>query len=382
MKKKNKENKRPSVSLFTGAFGLDLGLEKAGFEIKACVEKDDNCIETIITNRPSLRKRVINKDINAVSVSEILSIAGLKRGQAFLVAGGPPCQPFSTVGRRKSISSEEGNLFHKFLEVVWGIYPQFFIFENVKGILSAAIQHKPLKLRGKNGKKLAKKEKLGSGWDFINKQFARVLRQGKKGGYHLEAWELNAADFGVPQNRRRVFIVGTRNRVRLKKPQGKFKNKPRTLRDAIGHLNGKNEIPRVDYYPYDPVRFEIFRKNLVKSGQNWTVLSEDLQKKVMGKGWYATGGKVGFCRRLSWNLPSPTITTSPVGRATNLCHPEKPRPLNYVECALIQGFPKVWKFSGSLAQRYRQIGNAVPVQLGANIGKTIIESLEGKKCLK
>jgi DNA (cytosine-5)-methyltransferase 1 len=373
MKNPNSKRKFPSISLFTGAFGLDLGLEKAGFEIKACVEKDDNCVKTIIANRPAIEDKIINKDINKVSVPEVLKIAGLKRGEAFLVSGGPPCQPFSTVGRRESISSKEGNLFHKFLEIVWGIYPKYFIFENVKGILSAAIQHKPLNMRNKDGKDLKKKEELGSGWDFINKQFAKVLGQGKKNGYSFTAWELDAADFGTAQKRKRVFIVGTRSNHKLPKPKGSYQNRPKLLKDVIGGLDGKYEKPGIDFYPYDKLRYKIFKRNLVKAGENWTSLPVRLQKKVMGKGWYATGGKVGFCRRLSWEKPSPTITTNPMGRATNLCHPEKPRPLNYEECALIQGFPKKWKFEGSLAQKYRQIGNAVPVKLAMQIGRVILK---------
>lgn len=379
MGKINNKHSYPSISLFTGAFGLDLGLEKAGFEIKSCIEKDDNCVKTIIANRPSLKNKVINRDINEVSAEEILRTAGLKRGQVSLVSGGPPCQPFSTVGRRRSISSEEGKLFHKFLEIVWGIYPQCFIFENVKGILSAAIQHKPLNLREKDGKKLTKKEELGSGWDFINLQFAKVLRQGKKGGYHLTVWQLDAADFGVAQKRKRVFIVGTRGSCKLLTPKAAYVGKPRTLKDVIGKLDGKFERPGIDYFLYDKLRFKVFNENLVKAGENWTSLSVGLQKKVMGKGWYATGGKVGFCRRLSWDNPSPTITTNPLGRATNLCHPEKPRSLNYTECALLQGFPKCWKFEGSLSQKYKQIGNAVPVPLGKAIGKSIIKLLEENK---
>lgn len=376
MKNKTEKFNYPSVSLFTGAFGLDLGLEKAGFEIKACVEKDTNCVKTILSNRPFLQDRVINEDINKVTAVRILDVSRLKRGQAFLVAGGPPCQPFSTVGRRESISSKEGNLFHKFLEIVWGIYPQCFVFENVKGILSAAIQHKPLNLRSKDGKNLTRREKLGSGWDFINREFARVLRQGKRGGYHLTVWELDAVDFGAAQRRKRVFIVGTRRNYQLLRPNGSYETGPRVLKDVIGGLDGKHEKAGIDYFSYDKTRAKIFRENLVKAGGNWTSLPISLQKKVMGRGWYATGGKVGFCRRLSWDKPSPTITTNPVGRATNLCHPEKPRPLNYVECALLQGFPKGWKFEGSLSQKYKQIGNAVPIQLGLAIGKSILESLE------
>jgi len=242
--------------------------------------------------------------------------------------------------------------------------------------LSAAIQHKPLTLRGNDGKNLTRREKLGSGWDFINREFARVLRQGKRGGYCFTVWELDAVDFGAAQKRKRVFIVGTRRNCQLSKPNGTYGTKQRVLKDVIGGLDGKHERAGIDYFPYDSTRSEIFRENLVKAGENWTSLPIRLQKKVMGKGWYATGGKVGFCRRLSWDKPSPTITTNPVGRATNLCHPEKPRPLNYVECALLQGFPKGWKFEGSLSQKYKQIGNAVPPMLGYVIGRSIMDSLK------
>lgn len=364
----------PSVSLFTGAYGLDLGLEKAGFYSKVCVEKDPVCVETIKINRPRLKDQIINKDINDLSAIEILNVAGLKKGEASLVSGGPPCQPFSTVGRRESISSDEGQLFNKFLEVVWGIYPKYFIFENVKGILSAAIQHKPLKDRNQPGKTIDDNQKLGSGWDFINRQFKEKLRTGKKGGYHLNVWELDASDFGVAQKRKRVFIIGSRINEVIQKPKDQNSKKGKTLKDIIGKLNGDYELPGVHYYQYDKTRYDIFKSGLVKEGQNWTVLPKRLQKKVMGKGWYSTGGRVGFCRRLTWGKPSPTITTSPIGRATNLCHPDKPRPLNYIECALLQGFPKSWKFSGSLSKKYKQIGNAVPIKLATVIGKAIINA--------
>jgi DNA (cytosine-5)-methyltransferase 1 len=319
---------------------------------------------------------VFNEDIHNVSAKMLLKKADLRRGEAFLVSGGPPCQPFSTVGRRKSISSDEGRLFNKFLEIVWGIYPKYFIFENVKGILSAAIQHKPLELRNMPGSRISKNQKLGSGWDFINKQFKEKLKAGKKRGYSLHVWELDSSDFGVPQKRKRVFIVGVRGLLKIDRPIGKYKDRPISIRHAIGHLNCDYETPGVDYLQYDAVRHEIFSKNLVKQGQNWTVLSELLQKKVMGKGFYATGGKVGFCRRLSWDKPSPTITTNPMGRATNLCHPEKPRPLTYKECALIQGFPKDWDFVGSVSQKYKQIGNAVPIKLAVAIGKAVLKTCE------
>ncbi|MDD4178647.1 MAG: DNA cytosine methyltransferase [Candidatus Margulisbacteria bacterium] len=372
---KNKSRKYPSISLFTGAFGLDLGLEKAGFDVMACVEKDSTAVQTILQNKPELKNHIIEEDINYVSPKQILKIAGFKRGEVALVSGGPPCQPFSTVGRRHSISSTEGLLFKKFLDVVWGVYPKFFIFENVKGILSAAIQHRPISKRTSKVN-LCKEEVLGSAWHFIKKEFDFKLRRGKTNGYEIYTWELNAADYGVAQKRRRVFVIGVRGARTVRKPRARFKNSHIPIKKVIAYLENTHEIKGVDYSPYDEARYAIFSEGLIKAGQNWKDLPIHLQKKIMGKGWYATGGKVGFCRRLSWDKPSPTITTNPKGRATNICHPSKPRPLTYRECALIQGFPETWKFSGSLSSKYRQIGNAVPIQLGATIGKALIRSLK------
>ena len=366
-----------TISLFTGAYGMDLGLEKAGFKVCACVEKDPVAVQTIINNRPLLKNRVIQKDINVVTLKEILKVAKLKKGEVTLVSGGPPCQPFSTVGSRRSVSTAEGMLFEKFLDIVWGIQPKFFIFENVKGIMSSAIQHRPISKRTTKHSSLSKIEHLGSAWNFICKSFDQKLRRGKKNGYNIFVWELNAADFGTAQERKRVFVVGAKGLHHLDKPEGKFANKHLSIRTVIGNLDGKYERERIDFSPYDKYRYEVFSKGMVKEGQNWKVLPIKWQKKLMGKGWYATGGKVGFCRRLSWDKSSPTITTNPAGRATNLCHPNTPRPLTYQECALIQGFPLIWKFAGSLTHKYRQIGNAVPMALSKNIGEKIRDCIGG-----
>lgn len=361
-----------AISLFTGAYGLDLGLEKAGFEVNACVEKDPVAVQTILINRPFLKDRVIQKDINNVTLKEILEVSKLKKGEVTLVSGGPPCQPFSTVGTRRSVSTAEGMLFKKFLDIVWGIQPEFFIFENVKGIMSSAIQHRPISKRTSRHSTLSKIEHLGSAWDFICKSFDQKLRRGKKQGYNIFVWELNAADFGTAQERKRVFVVGAKGLCTLDKPKGKFIDKHQSIKTVIGNLDGKYENEKIDFIPYDQLRYKIFSKGMIKQGQNWKALPIKLQKKAMGKGWYATGGKVGFCRRLTWDKPSPTITTSPSGRATNLCHPDKPRPLTYQECALLQGFPPHWKFAGSLSHKYRQIGNAVPIPLSFAIGEELI----------
>lgn len=366
----------PSVSLFTGAYGLDLGLERAGFDVRACVEKNPLAVQTILRNRPHLEGRVLQENVQNVSARRLLKVAGLKRGEAALVSGGPPCQPFSTMGCRHSVSVEEGTLFQNFLDIVWGIRPTFFVFENVKGILSAAVQHVPLKKRKTVHRPQGEEAHLGSGWDHIYNCFSETLRQGKKCGYKIQVWDLNAADFGTAQVRRRVFIVGSSNGYTLEQPIGEFASRHRPIRDVIGHLDGEHETPGVDYSPYDAVRAYIFASNLVKSGENWRVLSRPWQKKAMGAAYHSWGGRVGFARRLSWGKPCPTITTNPRGRATNLCHPSKARPLNTKECAMLQGYPEDWEFEGGLTQRYIQIGNAVPIELGECIGQSLINGIE------
>ena len=365
-----------SISLFTGAYGLDLGLERAGFQVKASVEKDPLAVGTIVLNRPMLQDKILQMDIRKVSVPGLLEKAGLSRGEACLVAGGPPCQPFSTAGRRGSVKSDEGLLFQSFLKVVWGIYPTFFLFENVKGILSSALFHRPLRLRKNERTPTGEKARLGSGWEMIRSEFEKTLRTGRDDGYKIFVWELNAADYGAAQTRKRVFIVGARGGYGLEIPKATHAGNHRTLREVIGHLDGSHEVVGVDYRPYDPDRLHVFGKGLVGPGENWEALNTYWRKKVMGHAYESWGGRVGFARRLSWGQPSPTITTNPRGRATTLCHPDKARPLTVTECALLQGFPENWRFAPEKpTRRYVQIGNAVTVQLAEAIGRELARSL-------
>jgi DNA (cytosine-5)-methyltransferase 1 len=135
--------------------------------------------------------------------------------------------------------------------------------------------------------------------------------------------------------------------------------------------------PNPEYIPYAESRLKYLR--LLKAGQNWRYLPDDLKQEAMGGAYNSGGGKVGFYRRLSWDKPSPTVTTSPHQKATDMCHPEQLRPLSVRECARIQTFPDDWIFYGSTASKYRQIGNAVPVLLGKAIGEHIHKLLKGEE---
>jgi len=355
------------ISLFSGAMGLDLGLEKAGFEVALALEIYKSAIETIRLNRPTLP--IIEKPIAEVPTDEILTKAGLKAREVAVVSGGPCCQSFSTVGRRRSISDPRGGLFRDFCRVVREIRPRFFVMENVKGILSAAIRHRILDERGPGFPPLAPDEEFGSALKEILKELA-ALR------YYVVFGLLNTADFGVGQKRHRVLFIGSRDGedIGLPKPThidpSSRNGNGDGLRDWLTLREVLRNVEAHEWINFKEERLQLLR--LVKPGQNWRDLPSELRDKALGGASDSWGGRSGFCRRLAWERPSPALTTAPDGRATTLCHPDHDRPLSIEECAALQQFPREWKFAGSVAHKYTQIGNAVPVGLGYAIGKMLL----------
>jgi DNA (cytosine-5)-methyltransferase 1 len=366
------------VSLFTGAGGLDLGLEKAGFSTCVAVEIDRWARATLENNRRYFKNSgfPILGDITAYDPQDIVQLGGLAPAQVDVVAGGPPCQSFSTAGRRGSIGDPRGSLFANFAAVVEYARPRFFVMENVRGILSAAIRHRPLSKRGADSPPLEPEEEQGSAFRVIREVLEANL------GYQLTFGLVDAADYGVPQNRPRVIVLGSRDGEFRSTDIAKVvypthKAQWSTLRDAIGQLpKGGHEFLR-----YSPERERIMA--LVPEGKNWRWFRDhprfgpEFAKKLMGGAWGADGGKVGFFRRLSWDKPSPTLPTSPIQKSTALCHPEETRPLSVEEYAAIQQFPQFYEFAGRTAQKYKQIGNAVPIGLAFAIGDALIRIIEG-----
>ncbi len=345
--------KKPKViSLFTGAMGLDLGLEKAGFEVVASVENEKNCVETIINNRPEVK--LYPEDINLVDPSQILTDLKLKPGDVELVVGGPPCQPFSTAGKRRSLHDFRGNVIIRFLDYVKTIQPNYFILENVRGIFYAKLSNTPPEYQEYK----SIEDISGSVVYFLYKEFQKL-------GYSISFDLFDSSLYSVPQRRERFIMFGTRSKNTVDLPIPTSANNPLTLKDAIGDIHSDEH----DHLKLRDTHVKYLK--LLTGGQYWKNLPINLQEEAMGKSFRLGGGKTGFYRRLSWDKPSPTLVTSPIMPATMLVHPDEMRPLSIQEYSAIQQFPKNWKFAGKIDKIYKQIGNAVPVGLGYAAGMAI-----------
>lgn len=355
------------LSFFSGALGLDLGLEEAGIHPLLACEIDRRCRETITANRPKVG---LIGDVRDYAASEIMNMAGLSAGEEVdLIVGGPPCQAFSTAGKRRGFEDERGNVFLRYIDIIEEIRPKFAVIENVRGILSAPLEHVPWKDRG--DKPLGKRNMKGGA-------LAHILEKLGKAGYGVTFNLYNSANFGSPEIRERVIFICSRDGrkapwlVPTHSEHGEH-GLPcwKTLRDAIGNLKEENQIHAV--FPEKRLRWY----RMLKEGQNWRNLPEKLQREALGKSYGAAGGKTGFLRRLAWEKPSPTLVTSPTMPATDLAHPEKDRPLSIQEYKRIQEFPDEWILCGSLSDQYRQVGNAVPISLGRAVGNLIMSMLNG-----
>lgn len=351
-------NNRDVISLFSGAMGLDIGLAKAGLNVTIGQDFDASCVATMRANG----HKVLAGDIRDIDPKDLLNKTGMSQGQPFLICGGPPCQPFSTAGKRLGINDPRGSLFMDFIRMIDYIRPRFFIMENVKGIMSAPLKHVPLTDRNKSDPE----QQLGTVLDVILSEFRKL-------GYKTVYGVLDAVNYGVPQFRERFVLIGSRDNEDIFLPipthfqmHQDSSYRWQTLRDYISDL----EYDCGECASFSKDRLDFLR--LVPEGGNWRSLPPEQVRTAMGGAYESGGGKVGFYRRLSYNQPSPTLVTSPVQKATMMCHPTQNRPLSIKEYARIQQFPDNWIFMGTSAAKYRQIGNAVPVGLAVALGKAVI----------
>ncbi|CAN5401253.1 MAG: DNA cytosine methyltransferase [Acidimicrobiia bacterium] len=375
-----------TVSLFTGAGGLDVGLEQTGrFTTLACVESVPSFCQALRRNTETGwlgrgETRTYEADIRPLEPNSVMEDLGIQPGGLDLLTGGPPCQAFSTAGRRRGAEDPRGELLWDFLRFVVEMRPRYFLMENVRGLLSSALVHRPIKDRPeKGGPPLRAEEQPGS----VIELWISDLLAATNHEYRVDIFEVNAVNYGAPQLRERALFIGNRLGQVSDFPEPTHGNgvdqatlferalQPfRTLRDALDGLQDPDPV-LMDFSPRKKRYLE-----QVPPGGNWRSLPEDLQLESMGKAWYAKGGRSGWWRRLTYDLPCPTVTTMPNHASTSMCHPDEVRVLSVSECAAVQGFPEGWQFVGTPAEQYAQVGNAVPVRLGEVAGRLIADQLD------
>lgn len=371
--------------------GLDLGLEKTNrFRLLACVEKEPAYCDTIRMNQAAGRLpkklQIYEADISSLDPLNMLESLRLRPGELDLLVGGPPCQSFSTAGRRQATQDPRGTLLWQYLRFVEAMKPKMFLMENVRGLLSAALKHRPLADRPeRGGPPLSPEESPGS----VVRLFANDLKALADVSYHLDCFEVNAVNYGAPQIRERALFIGNRFGLQIEFPKPTHGvsgeepiyevsllgngGKPQpwaTLRDAIGNFHEANPVI-LDFSPRKKTYLA-----MVPPGSNWRSLPKEVQMESMGKAFHAKGGRSGWWRRLTFDLPCPTLVTMPNHASTSLCHPVETRALSVGEYARIQEFPEDWVIAGKVIEQYTQIGNAVPVKLGEVAGKLIAAELD------
>jgi len=317
---------------------LAVGLEKAGLNCVVLNEIDKYACETLRKNRPQWK--VLEGDIKNYQFHEY-------KNKVDVVTGGFPCQAFSYAGKRLGLSDARGTLFYEFARVVQEVNPPICIGENVRGLISH-----------EGGKTL---QGMISILDEI--------------GYRVMPVKiLKATNFKVPQKRERLILVGIRKDIEVDFLYPKPYNKTFKLSDALksGELYD-TDVPASAGMKYPRSKAEVLE--LVPPKGYWRDLPFDIQKTYMGGSFYLGGGKTGMARRIGWDEPCLTLTCSPAQKQTERCHPDETRPFTIREYARIQTFPDKWEFAGSLSHQYKQIGNAVPVNLGCEIGYSIIQFL-------
>jgi len=328
------------IELFAGTGGLAIGMEKAGFDSVLLNEIDKHACNTLRKNRPDWN--VVEGDISGIDFTEY-------HNEVDILSGGFPCQAFSYAGNKLGFEDARGTLFFEFARAVKESNPKVILAENVRGLL-----------KHDDGKTL---EAIKSVIDEL--------------GYELvEPRVLKAMFYQVPQKRERLLLVGIRKDLASKvafkwpSPYKRIMN----LKDALkkGDLYD-SDVPISEGQKYPEKKKNIL--SLIPQGGYWRDLPDDLQREYMMKSYYLGGGKTGMARRLSWEEPSLTLTCSPAQKQTERCHPDETRPLTVREYARIQTFPDSWEFSGPITSQYKQIGNAVPVNLAYAIGRSLIRLL-------
>lgn len=365
-------NNMIALSFFTGAGGLDMGIHRAGFDVKLCVEIEEKYCNTLKRNHPEWN--VKSGNIMDYDKDKVFMDANIEADTEIdLIIGGSPCQSFSTAGNRRGFEDARGQAMLKYADLIEEIKPKVFLLENVRGLLSAALKHRRISERGSEFSPLSTEEIHGSALDYLLGRFK---------SYDVKVKLINAADYGVAQKRERVFIIGVRKDVgkEFAYPEASHnrlgnhgKHKWVSVSDVFKQMEQKNIQHKYVTYSEDRMKY---MKMIPEGGGNWRNLPKDIAVEAMGGAYASGGGKVGFFRRIKINEPAPTLLTSPIQKSTNLGHPFEDRPLSINEYLAIQGFPEDYFLEGTLNDQYTQIGNAVPVELAYVMGNAIYHLLK------
>ncbi|MBW7991995.1 MAG: DNA cytosine methyltransferase [Planctomycetes bacterium] len=346
------------VDAFSGAGGLSLGLQRVGFNILLAFDTDPKCVETQRLNPAYFHHPVLELGIEDMLEGKLFTKTGVKAGELFMLAGGPPCQGFS-VQRMGSDNDDRNNLVIKFVELICETLPYYFLIENVPGI------------GGKRGRKI----------------LHDALNQATKAGYLTYCQVLDAQDYGVSQRRRRVFVFGERKPCELIEFAFPLSftpsDKRKTVRETIGHLppppDDGREHKDIRHHRKDKLSsLNLKRIAALSPGQG----REHLPKHLLADCHRRSADAIGHRNvygRMSWDEVAPTITARFDSFTRGLFgHPEQLRSITLREGALLQSFPKDFIFAGNKVEIARQIGNAVPPLLAEAIGKRILEHHEAK----
>ncbi|MCL1880092.1 MAG: DNA (cytosine-5-)-methyltransferase [Actinomycetia bacterium] len=320
------------IDLFAGAGGTALGFHNAGIDHVLLSEIDSKASATLRQNSEAknLNWNVIEGDVAGIDFTGV---------QADIIQAGFPCQAFSYAGKSMGFEDTRGTLFFEFARAIKDVRPKIAIGENVRGLLTH------------------------DGGKTLQTMIAVLGELGYRTTHRL----LRAQYLDVPQKRERLILFAVRNDLDVPAVFPKERDYFISLREAL------EGCPHSDGQIYAKPKHQIME--LIPEGGYWRDLPEGLQREYMGASYYLGGGKTGMARRLSWDQPSLTLTCNPAQKQTERCHPSETRPLSVREYARIQTFPDEWTFTGSLGSQYKQIGNAVPVNLGYHIGRCVLAAL-------
>jgi DNA (cytosine-5)-methyltransferase 1 len=319
------------IEVCAGGGGLSSGLIKAGFIPLLLNDNNKDCCATLKKNHSGMN--VVCSSMDTLKLTEYI-------GKVDLLTGGIPCQSFSQAGLRKGLDDPRGQLMLKFANMIETLKPSIFMIENVKGLITH-----------------------NSGNTII--EIINLLN--KNNLYDIDYKLLNAFDYGVPQKRERVFIIGKLISKNISFNYPEINTQKIVLKDVLVN------VPPSNGAVYNEEKIRLFKQ--IPQGGCWVNLPKETQRQYLGNSYLSGGGKRGILHKLSMEKPSLTLLCTPSQKQTERCHPLEERPLTVREYARIQTFDDSYEFVGSMASQYKQIGNAVPVNLAYHIGKSLYYAL-------